>query len=90
MHTTEEQRSTKAPASPLDELATVEEYQGGRVRVFPSKESVRWYIRQHRKGLEGCGALLHIHGRLWAHPPKFDAFVIEAGQQAAQRRGVAA
>lgn len=67
--------------SPITGLVRIQQYQSERSNVFPSVESLRWYLREHRKGLEGASALLYIAGRLWADPNKFDAYVLDAGRR---------
>lgn len=92
MNTTATNEARSAPPSALVGLLTIEDYrlQEGRERFFPAVESVRWYLRQHRAGLEECGALLRIQGRLWIQPDAFDHYVIEAGRKAAARSGATA
>jgi len=77
-------------ASPLAGLLKLEEYQQQRAHMFPGLESLRWYMRNHRAGLQQAGALLYIAGRLWVDPTRFDAQVLDAGRQAAQRQREAA
>ncbi|MBL8288281.1 MAG: hypothetical protein JNL85_09890 [Rubrivivax sp.] len=77
-------------AGPLAGLVTLAEHQQQRARFFPSEDSLRWHVRQHRQALTDAGAVLFIGGRLWINADKFDAFVIAAGEAAAKRRAVAA
>lgn len=65
--------------SPLAELSKLEQYQQRTSNVFQSIESLRWYIRQHRKELVAGGGLLYIAGKHWVYPEKFDACVLAAG-----------
>lgn len=56
-----------------------------RERAFPSQNTLDWYLRQHRAELVNRGALV-LHANRWhIVADRFDAYVIEAGQQAAQR-----
>lgn len=72
------------------ELLTPAEYRAARQRIFPSGGSLEWYVRQHRPALIAAGALLMIAGRWQICVSKFDAYVLQAGAQAAQRQRVAA
>lgn len=76
--------------SEVQELLTPAEYRAARQRIFPSEGSLDWYVRQHRPALIAAGALLMIAGRWKICATKFDACVLEAGAQAAQRQRVAA
>ncbi|RYF56018.1 MAG: hypothetical protein EOO27_19510 [Comamonadaceae bacterium] len=63
----------------LSGLLKPEGYQAQTAHLFPSEQSIRWYIRQHRDALVSAGALLYIAGRLWINSGKFDSYVLEAG-----------
>lgn len=76
--------------SPLADLQTLEEYQRERPHVFPSIESGRWFIRNHRTALAVGGALLVIAGRQKIRPKQMDEYVVIAGRDAAVRGKVAA
>ncbi|MEJ7685680.1 MAG: hypothetical protein WKG52_01025 [Variovorax sp.] len=65
--------------SVLADLIKPQAYQQRTSNFFPSIESMRWYIRQHRTELVKERALLYIAGRLWISPAKFDACVFERG-----------
>lgn len=73
-------------ASPLAGLLTLGQVPDKYPHVFPSVESVRWYLREHREGLEEAGALLVIRGRINIVPAPFEEYVLRAGQAAAKRR----
>lgn len=79
-----------AGRSPFADLQTVEEYAERSRRLFPAAESLRWYMRTHRAGLEACGALLRIQARLWIRPKRFDAYVLKEGAAAMKREAVEA
>lgn len=49
------------------------------VNLFPSPNSLKWYLRQNRRELADCGALIVVGERLLLHPGLFRAFVIRAG-----------
>lgn len=80
---------TNATTTLLAGLVRLEQYQVERSHVFPGVESLRWYLRQHRSGLEGSGALLYIAGRLWIDVTKFDSYVLEAGARDGKRKAAA-
>lgn len=71
--------------TPLAGLVKLEQYREQRSHVFPGIESLRWYLRQHRSGLEGASALLYIAGRLWINVEAFDQYVVDAGSRDVRR-----
>ena len=77
------------PASLLAGLLPVGRIPERYPHIFPSEESFRWYLREHRAGLETAGALLIIRGRLNIAPEPLERYVLKAGQEAAKRRAVA-
>jgi len=58
-------------------------------KLFPSVESLRWYMREHREGLVEAGALHVIRGRTYIAPGPFEAYVLRAGQEQAAKRRLA-
>lgn len=63
--------------SPLSGLIQPEAYQQRTAHIFPSVESLHWYIRQHRDELARSRALIAISRRRWIDPSRFDAAVLE-------------
>ncbi len=62
----------------VPELVLPENYRiTGRTSVFPSKASLDWFIRKHKRRLIETGALLAPTGRKLVNPVGFDAVVIE-------------
>lgn len=51
--------------------------------TFPSSDSLKWFIRQHRAELVQRGALISITGRLRFHPALFQQAAIEIGRRSA-------
>jgi hypothetical protein len=49
--------------------------------TFPSHESLKWFVRQHRSDLAAAGALINITGRLRLHPDRFQAIALEIGKK---------
>ena len=71
--------------SDLSALCGVPVYQRERAHLFPSEESLRWFVRRHKRSLIDAGALLMIAGRLTINPALFDRVVLTVGQQSARR-----
>ncbi|MEP7301711.1 MAG: hypothetical protein ABI699_09295 [Caldimonas sp.] len=69
----------------LQALVLPEEYRASRAHLFPSPQSLTWFVRQHKASLVAAGALTVIGGRHRLHPDKTDAVLVEAGKQAAQK-----
>lgn len=46
-------------------------------RLFPSLESLRWFIRENRDQLVQAGALIKIRGQWHVVRPEFDAAVVD-------------
>lgn len=66
-------------------LVPMLEYQQARPHLFPSEQSMRWYVRQHRAALIEADALVMIAGRYLMDPSATDAFVLRGGKAAALR-----
>jgi len=69
----------------LQALVLPEEYRAPRAHLFPSPQSLTWFMRQHRSKLIDAGALSTIAGKHRIHPAKADAVVSAIGEQAARR-----
>lgn len=67
----------------LQALVLPEEYRAARAHLFPSPQSLTWFVRKHRLALAQAGALTIIAGKQRLHPEKTDAVLVEAGRQAA-------
>ena len=63
--------------NPLSDMRSVPQYQQERKELFPSIESLRWFIRQHRGALERTGALGKWRGELLLDARKADDLVVE-------------
>ena len=70
-------------------LLTPTAYRETRQHVFPSEGSLSWALRQHRDRLVQAGALVKLGGALLIVESPFDAVMLEVGQEAAKRHGVA-
>lgn len=58
-----------------------------QARLFPSEQSARWFIRQHRGALTEANALAMHTGKLFVHPERFGQVVEATALQAARLRG---
>lgn len=52
---------------------------------FPTADSIRWLLRNHRERFATAGAVIVIAGRLHFHPPRFKQVVVEIGRAAVAR-----
>lgn len=75
----------EAPSARVEQFCHLDAYQGSRGHLFPSIESLRWFVRVNRQNLVQAGALLMIAGRWMVDPARFDAEVVRVGQRAAGR-----
>ncbi len=91
MHTTETAPATEAKrpdaqgsmrASPVG----WEEYQQANQHIFPTAESWRWFVRQHRVELTACGAVCFLAGRMFVVAETFNAAIIDIGRRLAAAR----
>ena len=71
----------------LQALQSLHDYGSAREHVFPSRSSLEWFVRVHRRHLIEQGALLVICGRRMVNPDVFDTVVLRVGQQSAARPG---
>jgi hypothetical protein len=71
------------------EMVPLPEYQQQRQAIFPSQDSLRWFIRQHHHELVEQRALLMPAGKKLIAPSNFDRVVVEVGARlaASRRRG---
>jgi len=78
-----------APASTLAvaDLLPLPQYRERRQQVFPSEESLRWFVRCHQRELIERGALVMPTGRKLIAPQSFDLAVFEIGSRMASERG---
>lgn len=65
-------------------LAPLPEYRAQRQHIFPSQASLDWYLRKNRSGLVESGALLLLAGRWFVNAERFDAYLLQAGTEAAK------
>jgi len=65
--------------SDINHWLSLATYQAARGDKFPSGESLRWQIRQHRAELVQADALAQIAGRVHIHAHRADEVFITAG-----------
>lgn len=53
--------------------------------TFPTKDSLKWWIRQNHDELAERGALIAITGRLRFHPGRFQQAAVEIGRRVAKK-----
>ena len=71
-----------------DDLAALvlpEEYRATRAHLFPSHQSLEWFLRLHRGRLTEAGALTIIAGKRRLHAPRADAVLLAVGREAAEK-----
>ncbi len=68
---------------PLDEFVDLPALQPSVASVFPTLDSVRWFVRRNREALAEQGALIIVTGRMRFHPARFKAATVAIGQRAA-------
>lgn len=54
--------------------------------TFPTQDSLKWYVRNHRDELAAAGALIYIAGRARFHPQIFQKTAVEIGRSVACAR----
>lgn len=82
-----------APAAPPAHVAQLrsalvawEDYRAANAHIFPSAESWRWFVRQHRETLIERGALFFLGGKLLVKPDAMSAALEEIGQRLVKAR----
>ncbi len=81
MLTEQAQAATQTPHEARQTLQQWETYQQQNSHLFPTGESWRWFVRQHRPELIERGALCFVAGRLFVLPQVFDLAVVDIGRR---------
>jgi hypothetical protein len=68
-----------------DGLQPIPDYQAARSHIYPSLESLKWFIRQNRIELGQAGALSMPTGRLLIVPAAFDSAALQIGSRRARQ-----
>lgn len=59
--------------------------------AFPTEQSLRWFVRNHRSELVQADALIALTNRLRFHPANFQRAAVDIGRRVLlQREGIAA
>lgn len=74
-------RDTELP--PLDEFVDLDTLQAGVTSIYPTPDSIRWFVRRHRGALAEYGAVIIIAGRMRYHPSLFKQAAVAIGRRAA-------
>ena len=75
-----------AELPPLAEFVDWRELRAMFPEIFPTEYSLQWFIRRHQQQLAAGGSIIHITGRLRAHPQRFSQVAVQIGQRSAPRR----
>lgn len=54
--------------------------------AFPTEQSLRWFIRNHRSELVQAGALIALTNRLRFHPENFQRAAVDIGRRVLLQR----
>jgi hypothetical protein len=74
------------PINALTGVRKLHEYGEQRRHIFPSDNSLTWFVRQHRDELIERGAMLLLNKQWHVNDHQFDLAVLEVGKKAAQQR----
>lgn len=70
---------------PLSEYVGPDEMQELVKAAFPTKDSLKWFIRQNKEPLSASGALIFIGGRHRFHPDRFQRTAVQIARGAVMR-----
>lgn len=73
-------QDTSQHPTPLDEYVDIQTLLQAVVHTFPSKDSLKWFVRRHHDELVTAGALILIAGRLRFHPLVFQQAAVQIGR----------
>lgn len=68
----------------VEGLMRPEEYRAARPQLYPSEQSLLWFMRRNREELVSAGAIIIPNGRWLVCPQEFDQAVIDIGQRRAR------
>ena len=82
-----------SPASPPTHASSLRlplvlwnDYQRDNAHIFPTPQSWKWFVHQHRAELIEAGALCYVAGRVFVVPEAFDGTVVKIGTRLAAAR----
>lgn len=73
----------------LDDFVDLRELLPRVEQTFPSEQSLKWFVRQHRNELAESGALIVLTGRLRFHPQRFKDAAVNIGGMLAKGKATA-
>ena len=73
----------------LDDFVDLRELLPRVEQTFPTEQSAKWFVRQHRDELVEAGALIVLTGRLRFHPQRFKEAAVTIGRNLAKGRAAA-
>jgi len=78
-------QTTNTPNT-LDDFVDLRELLPRVEQTFPTEQSAKWFIRQHRHELVEAGALIVLTGRLRFNPQRFKEAAVNIGRNLAKGR----
>lgn len=72
--------------NPLDDWEQWEVFQQNNPHIFPTAESLRWFMRQHGTRLLQDGVMLKLAGRYFLNRKLAPTVILQIGKQATERR----
>ncbi len=79
------QNTTTTHPNTLDDYVDFRELLPQVAQTFPTEQSLKWFIRQHRNELVKAAALIVLTGRLRFHPQRFKEAAVVIGSNLARR-----
>ena len=68
----------------IEALQKPEQYRMSRAQLYPSEQSLRWFLRQNRSELIEAGAITCPTGHWLVVPEAFDKAALEIGRRRAR------
>jgi hypothetical protein len=82
MQTLDTAQRCTTPLGAFIDLAALHQIEAVR-STFPSEQSLRWFVRQHREELACEGALICLTGRLKFNAERFQQAAVSIGMRSA-------
>lgn len=79
--------TTPLPLAEYVDLSALQQT-GGLPRIFPSLNSINWFVRHHRTDLISRGAMIMVARRYLFHPERFQQVAVEIGRTMASARSM--
>jgi hypothetical protein len=71
-------------ASALDSIVSFDQFREVRKNVFPSSQSLLWYVRRQKADLIMAGAIMMVRGAWHIHANNFDTYFLKESSAAAE------